>query len=200
MEKLLSVILCGTIVCFGGGAFSSSDINRTDAFDLIDFCEANEVHSEEELQSVLDTYYCYTEDAYSNENQNSDEVVSFELMIDYENEYVITTTVYRTNNTRSTASGYAVQNYRSSAGFIIFTVQVDGDYYYNGSNCYTTSATATFTPSLMSGWSSSPSAGSGKKGSKAYAKAYGTAVNGNSSYDYELYLYCDVNGNLSTNA
>ncbi len=200
MEKLLSAILCGTIVCFGGGAYSPSDINRTDAFNLIEFCEANEVHSEEELQSVVDTYYCNTEDSYSNENQNSDEVVSFELTIDYENEYVITTTVYKTNTTRSTASGYAVQNYRSSAGFIIFTVQVDGEYYYNGSTCSTTSATATYTPSPASGWSSSPSAGSGKKGSKAYAKAYGTAVNGSSSYAYELYLYCDVNGNLSTKA
>ena len=106
-----------------GGAYSPSDINRTDAFDLIEFCEANEVHSEEELQNVVDTYYCNTEDAYSNEDHNSDEVVSFELTIDYENEYVITTTVYKTNVTRSTASGYAVQNYRSSAGFIIFTVQ-----------------------------------------------------------------------------
>lgn len=182
------------------GAYNSSAINRTDIFDLVEFCKTSEVYSEEELQSVVDTYYCNTKDMYSSESQNSDDVVSFELTIDYENGYVITTTVYKREPTRSNTSGYAVQNYRSSAGFIIFTVRVDGEYYYNGSTCSTTSATATYTPSLASGWSSSPSAGSGKKGSKAYAKAYGTAVNGSSSYSYELNLYCDVNGNLSTNA
>lgn len=124
--------------------------------------------------------------------------MSFDLTIDYENQYVITTSVYEECNLRNSKSGYAEKKYRSSSGYVIFKVRVDGEFTYNGSTCSTTSATATFTPTLLSGWSSTPSASSGKSGSKAYARAFGTAVNGTHSQSYSVYLYCDVSGNLTT--
>lgn len=198
MKKVLSVLLCSTLVCFYGAAVSASEINGTEPFNLIEYCENHEVHSEKELESVLYPYIGESDPTNTNESNNQDTVVSFDLTIDYENQYVITTTVYEQNDLRSSKSGSAEKKYRNSLGFVVFKVRVDGTFSYNGSTCSTTSASATFTPSPLSGWSSSPSASSGKSGSKAYARAYGTAVNGGSSQSYSVYLYCDVNGNLTT--
>ena len=180
-----------------GGVLNPSEINGTETSDFIDYCEENEIHSEEELQRVLDLYNCEKETPSSSDDSHSDRVVSFDISIDYEHHYIITTTVYKTETTRSTTSGYVVQNYRSSSGYIIFSVRVDGEFYYNGYTCSTTSATATFTPTAYLGWSSSPSASSGKSNGRAYARAYGTAVNGSLSHNYSVYLYCDVDGELS---
>lgn len=46
MKKVLSVLLCSTLVCFYGGAVSASEINGTEPFNLIEYCENHEVHSE----------------------------------------------------------------------------------------------------------------------------------------------------------
>lgn len=197
MEKVLAAILCGTFVCLCGEVVNPSEINGTETSDLIEYCEENEIHSEEELQSIIDFYNCEKETQCSIDDTNSDTIVSFDLSIDYENQFIITTTVYKTVTTRSTTSGYAIQNYRSSSGYIIFQVRADGEFFYNGYSCSTISATATFTPTAYLGWSSSPSSSSGKSDGRAYAKAYGTAVNGSLSHDYSVYLYCDIDGELS---
>lgn len=182
---------------FSGGVFSPPDINGTDEFNLIEYCEDNRISSEEELQGIVSTYYGETRNTDSIEVY-SDIVVSFDLTIDYENQYVITTTVYESRTARSATSGYSIKNYRSSSGFIIYKVRVDGSFNYNGTSCSTASATATFTPTPIYGWSSSPNASSGRSGDKAYARAYGTAVNGGASNSYSVYLYCNANGELSS--
>lgn len=198
MKRLLSLVLTGAFVLLYGGACIASEINRPEPFDLIEYCENHEIHSEEELEDILYPYIGESDPTSTNESNNQDTLVSFELTIDYENQYVITTSAYEIDNMRSSKSGYAEKKYRSSSGYVIFKVRVDGEFSYNGSTCSTTSATATFTPTLLSGWSSTPSASSGKSGNKAYARAFGTAVNGTHSQSYSVYLYCDVSGNLTT--
>ncbi len=198
MRKILSVLLCSTFVLFYGGVCSATEINGTDPFNLIDYCENHEIHSEEELEAILYPYIGESDLTSTNESNNQDTLVSFELTIDYENQYVITTSAYEIDNLRSTKSGYAVKKYRSATGYVVFKVRVDGTYSYNGSTCSTTSASATFTPTPLLGWSSSQSVSSGKSGSNAYARAYGTATHGSDSQYYSVYLYCDVSGNLTS--
>ena len=79
-------------------------------------------------------------------NIDTDTLISFDLNIDYDDQYVITTTVYETESDRGSTSGYAIQKYWNNLGIKIFEVRVDGSFSYNGSTCSTTSATATFTP------------------------------------------------------
>lgn len=107
MKKVLSVLLCSTLVCFYGAAVSASEINGTEPFNLIEYCENHEVHSEKELESVLYPYIGESDPTNTNESNNQDTVVSFDLTIDYENQYVITTTVYEQNDLRSSKSGSA---------------------------------------------------------------------------------------------
>ena len=197
MKKVLSVLLCSTFVLLFGKVCSAAEINGTKPFNLIEYCENHEFHSEEEIEAVLYPYIGESDPTYTYET-NQDTLVSFELTIDYENQYVITTSVYEIDNLRSTKSGYAVKKYRSAAGYVVFKARVDGTFSYNGSTCSTTSASATFTPTPLLGWSSSPSVSSGKSGSKAYARAYGTATHGADSQYYSVYLYCDVSGNLTS--
>ena len=195
MKSVMSLILVGTFVCLYGVAVNASEINGTEPFNLIEYCKENEIQSEEELQTVLETYV--GESNIITGDELSDTEVSFELIIDEVNQLVITTTVYESDRLRGSVSGYTTQKYRNNLGILIFEVRVDASFSYNGSTCSTTSATATYTPAPLSSWSSSPSVTSGKSGSRAYGRAYGTAVNGSHSQYYSVYLYCDVNGNLS---
>ena len=181
-----------------GGVCGSAEINGTEPFDLIEYCENHTINSEEELQEVLDLYIGGSGNTDPDEYSDPSEVISFDLTIDYDNQYVITTTVYETTNTRSSTSGYAEKKYRNNLGIMIFKVRVDGTYSYNGSTCLTTSASGSFTPTPLLGWTSSPVLSTGKSGSKAYARTHGTAYNGTVSQSYSIYLYCDVNGNLSS--
>lgn len=114
-------------ICLFIGVCSSSEINGTDQFDLIEYCETHEIHSEEELQSVLDTYIGESEYRDSGID-NLDTVISFDLTIDYENQYVITTTVYETYSDRGSTSGYVEQNYRNNTGGSGITLGVYSDY------------------------------------------------------------------------
>ncbi len=197
MRKVIAVLMSMAFVFSYAGVCNALEINDSNVFSLIEYCENNEISSEEQLDEIIYQYTGFygTTDIQKNDQ---DSVVSFELTIDYENQYVITTTVYESNSNRSTKSGHADKVYHNDLGYEVFTVRVDGSFQYNGSTCSTTSATATFTPALLSSWSSSPSASSGKSGNKAYAKASGTATNGFASQYYYVYLYCDINGKLTS--
>lgn len=195
MVRLLSVILSGILVFTGVLKCNFlSPVNK--GFDLIRYCEANEIKNEDELFYVLEEY-CGQEYAQDSDKYDYTEEISFELFIDYDEQYIITTSVYEDCLDRGSKSGHAVQKYYNNIGIKIFEVRVDATFSYNGTSCSTISKTATFTPALLSSWTSSPSASSGKSGSRAYARAYGTAVNGNNTKSYSVYLYCDVSGNLS---
>ena len=198
MKRLLAAFLCGTFVCLYGGVCNSSEINGSEPFNLIEYCESHEIQSEYEFQRVLETYIDEPDNSSEDEYEDPVTPVSFELIIDYDNQFVITTSVYEFDSTRSTTSGYTSQKYYNNIGILVFEARVDATFSYNGSSCSTSSVTATFTPAPLSTWTSSPSASSGMSGSRAYGRAYGTAVSGSHSKFYSVYLYCDKSGNLSS--
>lgn len=198
MRKLFALLMGVVIICSNGAISNASDLGEDKTFNLIEYCETHEINSEGQLEAVLCQYAGITDPQESNGDVDQNTEVSFDLEIDYENQMVITTTVYETSNIRSTKSGHAEKKYRNAFGFEVFTVRVDGSFNYNGTTSSTSSATGTFTPAALSGWSSTPSTGTGKSGGKAYARAYGTATNLTESQSYSVYLYCDKNGNLSS--
>lgn len=136
-----------------------------------------------------------------NENDPTDEEgleVSFDVEIDYENQIVITTTVYEYDSLRGSTSGSASKDYYNSNGTKIFTVTVNGSFTFGSGSAHTTSASGSFSPVSGSGWSSTPAISSGTSGSSAYATASGTARKGAQSMNYTVTLICSSTGNLSS--
>jgi hypothetical protein len=116
MKRLLSLVLTVAFVLLYGGACIASEINRSEPFDLIEYCENHEIHSEDELEDILYPYIGDSDPTNININNNQNTLVSFDLTIDYENQYIITTSVYEESNLRGSKSGYAEKKYRSSSG------------------------------------------------------------------------------------
>lgn len=197
MKRVIAALL-GTLVLFLGGVCNASTINRTNDFDLIEYCETHEIQSREEFQSVLD-YYVPQGGSINTYDPVEGEEISFEITIDYDNQTVSTKTVYLTDVTRGTKSGSASRDTYSSVGIKIYTVTVHGTFSYSSTNVSTTSASGSFTPAPLSLWTSSPVISSGKTNGKAYARISGTAtLLGGTTRSYSLTLTCDKNGNLGS--
>ena len=141
MRKLFALLMGVVIICSNGAISNASDLGEDKTFNLIEYCETHEINSEGQLEAVLCQYAGITDPQESNGDVDQNTEVSFDLEIDYENQMVITTTVYETSNIRSTKSGHAEKKYRNVFGFEVFTVRVDGSFNYNGTTSSTTSAT-----------------------------------------------------------
>lgn len=197
MRRLISLLLSGTIVLLCGGVCSASDINGTDDFDLIEYCETHQIQSKEEFQSVLD-YYVPQGGQDDDPDPIEGEEISFEIIIDYDYQTVTAVTLYEITGNRATKSGSVSADTYSSVGIKLFTVTTNGTFNYTSSNVNTTSASGSFTPATLSPWTSTPTISSGKVNGKAYARTSGTATFLGSSISYSLTLTCDKSGNLGS--
>ena len=195
MRKMLSLLLTGTIVLLYGGACCASEINRTDGFNLIDYCETHNIETRSEFQDILD-YYAPQDDVDGFCDFSDEDEVSFEIFIDYDEQTVSTITVYSGESTRGTRSGSAVQDVYSGVGILIYSVTVHGRFNYGSGSVSTISASGSFDPAYMSPWTSTPTISSGKEDGKAYARISGTATWLGNTSSYCLTLTCDTSGNL----
>ncbi len=197
MKKLLSLLLTGTLVLFCGGVCSASEINGTEEFNLIDYCESHDIHSKAEFQSILDYYVPQEEENNTLDNIDGEEL-AFEIKIDYINQTVSTETLYLTDSTRGSKSGSVSEDTYSALGIKIYSITVHGSFTYTSNNVSTTSATGSFDPAPLSPWTSSPTISSGKVNGKAYARISGTASFMGNTRSYSLTLTCDTSGNLGS--
>ena len=198
MRKLLSLLMLGTFVLFYGGVCNADEINETDGFDLIDYCETHDIKSRTEFQRILELYVPQSEIENISYEYSEYEEESFEVSIDYEEQTVSTITIYSAESTRGTRSGSAVQDVYSGVGIKIYSVTVRGKFTYGSGNVSTTSASGSFDPAALSPWTSTPTISSGKIGSKAYARISGTASWLGNTSSYCLTLTCDTEGNLDS--
>lgn len=198
MRKLLSLLMAGTFVLLYGRVCSADEINGTDAFNLIDYCETHDIKSRTEFQSILELYVPQSELENVSYEFSEYEEESFEISIDYEEQTVSTITIYSAESTRGTRSGSAVQDVYSGVGIKIYSVTVRGTFTYGSGNVSTTSASGSFDPATLSPWTSNPTISSGKTGSKAYARISGTATWLGNTSSYCLTLTCDTEGNLDS--
>ncbi len=198
MKKLLSLLMAGMFVLLYGRVCSADEINGTDAFNLIDYCETHDIKSRTEFQSILELYVPQSELENVSYEFSEYEEESFEISIDYEEQTVSTITIYSAESTRGTRSGSAVQDVYSGVGIKIYSVTVRGTFTYGSGNVSTTSASGSFDPATLSPWTSNPTISSGKTGSKAYARISGTATWLGNTSSYCLTLTCDTEGNLDS--
>ncbi|MBR3057401.1 MAG: hypothetical protein IKG93_05465 [Clostridiales bacterium] len=185
------VVLALLMSAFGYTSFS---VNATDegAFSLIDYVTNHQIDTHEEFNEVLEIY-CGQAPAPVPDNE-----ISFQVYVDYENNMVVTAVVEDISQTRGSKTGRADKAYYSDAGVEIFTIVVEGRFYYTSTQCTTYSASGSFNPSPMSSWTSTPTIYSGNYSPTcAYAKTAGTAHYLSSSISYSVSLSCDTNGNLS---
>ena len=196
--KRVFALLLGTLVLFLGGVCNASTTNGTNNFDLIEYCETHEIQSREEFQAILD-YYVPQGVSINTYDPIEGEEISFDVIIDYDNQTVLTDTVYLTDITRGTKSGSASRDAYSSLGIKIYTITVHGSFSYTSTNVNTTSASGSFTPAPLSLWTSTPVISSGKINDKAFERISGTAsLIGGTTRNYSLTLTCDKNGNLGS--
>ena len=170
-------------------------ISGSDDFDLIEYVEEHEIDSKQEFDEVISenvTGYEISDD-YS-------DIVFFDITVDHE-ESLVYVDVVRDLGTdlRGSKSGSVSREYYSQVGVHIFTISVTGNFTYSSGSCSCTSASGSFTPALLSLWTSSPVISRGNLSSgKAFARINGTATLITQNLDYSLRLTCDSNGVLRT--
>jgi len=192
ISRIKGVVVLALLMSMFG--YVSYPVNATDegTFSLIEYVTNHQIDTHEEFNEVLEVY-CGQASASVSENE-----ISFQLYVDYENNMVVTIVVEDISQTRGSKAGRADKAYYSDAGVEIFTIVVEGRFNYTSTQCTTYSASGSFNPSLMSSWTSTPTIYSGNYSPTcAYARTAGTAHYLYMSVSYSLSLSCDTNGNLS---
>ncbi|MBR5975941.1 MAG: hypothetical protein IK020_12245 [Clostridiales bacterium] len=192
MEKcktMISVLLIAVLLLVPFQYIKASN----DEFSLLEYCESHLVSSQEDFEKVLEDY-CNQQYSY-----DESDVVLFSINIDYEGDFVCTTTIREKERSPQSETAEVEKNYYDDDGNRIFTIRVEGTFQFEYSWCACTSANGSFSKPLMSMWSSSPTISTGNNSATvAYARISGTATYLFQTKSYSLTLTCDNHGNLGT--
>ena len=201
MRRRIVSLVIAMVTLFSVFGSSYADVKN---FDLIEYLQMNEVGSREELMSVIssechnpDVSMCTYSQAYACDLNEVE--VSFEYVIDYENNVVVFDTVYQSTASSYTTSGRAYHDVCSASGNVLYTVAVNATFTRTSQTVTASSANSTFTPGSSSSWTSTPTTTRGYiSRTQAYARASGVASCPTMSQSYKLTLMCDTSGSLTS--
>lgn len=192
----ISVIACPSISNRAYALSQEQDTERAQPHSLIEVLENTQITSRAELQAVLN---CMGINNYSVRTISSGEEVYFDYNINYEENVIEIDTIYQTRADSYTTSGRATREVCDIDGNILYTLVVTGTFVRTEQTCAATSVGGSFTPGANSSWRSTPSYTRGSVSRiQAYTRISGVATSGSSSKNYNLTLYCDYSGYLSS--
>lgn len=184
--------------------FGNVSAAEKNGFNLIDYLENNEVTSNAELCEVIAMnsgelpMTMYTQ-SLTYVNDFSEEEISFNYVINYENQTVEFDTVYQLSATTYTTAGRATHEVYSDIGKLLYTINVTGSFARTTQSVSCSSKSGSFTQAVGSTWTSTAAVSSGNYSrTQAYARTYGTAQSLLQSKTYQLTLVCDTAGTLSS--
>ena len=187
MRKTICTVLAMTIIGIMGSGVMA------DSTSIVDYVNEHEITSREEFYELVgEEIVDDVDDTYTE--------VSFVITVDDDNDYIVLDTIYETPETRGTKTGSVSHDVFSNTGKLIYTITATGTFSYTTGSCSVTSKSGSFSYPAGSLWRSTPTVSSGHvTASKAYVKVSGTATCvGFANKTYELYLYCNSNGYLSS--
>lgn len=185
MKKVLSSVLALSLISAMGS------VAMADTTSVVDYISTNEITTREEFYELVGEEMI---------DDISDEYSEVSFVISVDDEHIILDTIYESPETRGTKTGSASHDVFSNTGKLIYTITATGTFSYTTGSCSVISKSGAFNYAAGSLWRSTPTVSSGHvTASKAYVRVSGTATCvGFVSKTYELNLYCNSNGYLSS--